>query len=70
MRPSRPLPAVGMAVRIVHLCAVEEGVIDEVRDEGHTLVIGSERFTLRRINGRFVREGEPSYGARLVLPSG
>jgi hypothetical protein len=59
-----------MAVRIVHLGAVEEAVIDDVRDEGHTLVVGRERFTLRRTNGRFVREGEPSYGTRLVFATG
>lgn len=59
-----------MAVRIIHLGAVEEAVIDEVRHEGHTLVIGGERFTLRRASGRFVREGEPSSGTRLVFASG
>ena len=28
---------------------------------------GGERFTLRRVNGRFVREGEPPYGTRLAF---
>jgi hypothetical protein len=69
VRPSRPLPSVGMAVRIMHLGAVEEAVIEDVRDEGRTLVVGRERFTLRRVNGRFVREGEPSYGTRLAFAS-
>jgi hypothetical protein len=56
-----------MAVRVVYLGAVEEAVIDEVRDDGRTLVVGDERFTLRRVNGRFVRDGEPPYGTRLTF---
>ena len=67
MMSSRPLPYVGMAVRVVYLGAVEEGVIDEVHDDGRTLVVGAERFTLRRVNGRFVREPEPPYGTRLAF---
>lgn len=70
MKPSRPLPYVGMAVRVVYLGAVEEAVIDEVRDDGRTLVVGDDRFTLRRVNGRFVRDGEPPYGTRLVFDPG
>jgi hypothetical protein len=65
MKPSRPMPYPGMPVRVVHLGAVEPAVIDEVHDGGQTLVVGEERFTLRRVNGRFVREGEPPYGTRL-----
>jgi hypothetical protein len=56
-----------MPVRVVHLGVVEPAVIDEVCDEGRTLVVGGERYTLRRGNGRFVREGEPSYGTRLTF---
>jgi hypothetical protein len=56
-----------MPVRIVYLGAVEEAVIDEVRDGGRTVVAGGDRFTLRRVNGRFVREDEPPYGTRLVF---
>jgi hypothetical protein len=56
-----------MAVRVVHLGSVEAAVIDEIHDEGRTLVVGHDRFTLRRVNGRFVRAGEPSYGTRLVF---
>ena len=67
MRPTRPLPDVGMPVRVVHLGSVDEAVIEEVHDDGRTLVVGGDRFTLRRINGRFVREGEPSYGTRLAF---
>ena len=65
--PLRPLPVVGMPVRVVHLGAVEHGVVEAVLDEGRTLVVGGQRFTLRRLNGRFVREGEPSYMTRLAF---
>ena len=65
MPPLRPLPAVGMDVRILHLGAVEHGVVEAILDEGRTLVVGGDRYTLRRLNSRFVREGEPSYGTRL-----
>ena len=58
-----------MAVRVVHLGAVEPAVIDEVRDEGRTLVVAGHCYTLRRVNGHFVREGEPSYGTRLAFDS-
>ena len=61
------MPYVGMPVRVVHLGAVEPAVISDVRDDGRTLVAGGERFTLRRVNGRFVREGEPPYGTRLAF---
>jgi hypothetical protein len=64
---SRPFPHVGMPVRVVYLGAVEEAVIEEVHDDGRTLVVGEERFTLRRVNGRFVREDEPPYGTRLAF---
>lgn len=61
------MPYVGMPVQVMHLGVTEAGVVAEVGDEGRTLTVGGERFTLRRQNGRFVREGEPYYGVRLVL---
>ena len=61
------MPHPGMPVRVEHLGAVEPAVIDAVLDDGRTLVVGEERFTLRRVNGRFVREGEPPYGTRLTF---
>ena len=61
------MPHPGMPVLVVHLGAVEPAVIDAVLDDGRTLVVGEERFTLRRVNGRFVREGEPPYGTRLTF---
>jgi hypothetical protein len=67
MAASRPIPYVGMRVRVVHLGAVEHGVVEDVRDDGRTLVVDGETYTLRRLNGRFVRAGEPYYGTRLLL---
>jgi hypothetical protein len=66
-RPSRVQPHVGMEVRLVHLGAIETGRIAEIRDDGRTLVVGERTFTLRRLNGHFVLEGEPYYGTRLLL---
>ena len=65
--PSRPVPYVGMPVRVVHLGDVEDGVVSEVSDDGRTLTVDGRRYTLRRVNGHFVREGEPYYGVRLAL---
>lgn len=56
-----------MPVRVMHLGITVAAKIDEVRDDGRTLVVGTDTFTLRRINGWFVREGEPYYGTRLLL---
>lgn len=63
----RVLPQVGMAVRIVHLGATEDALVEDVLDAGRTVVAGGRRFTLRRLNGRYVLEGERSYGPRLAL---
>jgi len=65
--PSRPLPYVGMPVRIFHLAVIEPGVISAVADGGRTLIVDGDRYTLRRTNGRFVRADEPSYGVWLSL---
>jgi hypothetical protein len=56
-----------MAVRVVHLGAVEPARITAVRDDGRTLVVGDRTFTLRRLNGHFVLQGDPYYGTRLLL---
>jgi len=66
-RPSRVVPRVGMTVRIVHLAVVEQGTVEEVRDDGRTIVVGGEVFTLRAVNSHFVRDSEPWYGTRVVL---
>jgi hypothetical protein len=67
MSASRPVPYVGMRVRVLHLGAMEHAVVEEVLDHGRTLVVDGEAYTLRRLNGRFVRRGEPYYGTRLLL---
>ena len=56
-----------MSVRVVHLGTVEAGTIDAVLDEGRTLVVGTDTYTLRRLTGHFVREQDPYYGVRLAL---
>jgi hypothetical protein len=66
-RPSRPVPYVGMPVRVIHLGTDEAGVVSDIADHGRTLTVGGHRYTLRRLNGRFVREGQPYYGVRLSL---
>lgn len=51
----------------MHLGVTEAAEVDEVLDDGRTLVVGPDTFTLRRINGWFVRREEPYYGTRLLL---
>jgi hypothetical protein len=56
-----------MPVRVMHLGLSEAAEVDEVLDDGRTLVVGADTFTLRRINGWFVRRQEPYYGTRILL---
>jgi len=56
-----------MAARILHLGAEEAVVVEEVRDGGRVVVAGGTTFVLHAMTGRFVREGDPYYGVRLVL---
>lgn len=56
-----------MPVRVMHLGVTEPAEVDEVLDDGRTLVVGPDTFTLRRINGWYVRQQEPYYGTRLLL---
>lgn len=63
----RPLPRVGMPARVMHLGSEEAVVIEEVLEGGRVLVAGGTRFVLHPMTGRFVREGDPYYGVRLVL---
>jgi len=64
---SRPMPYPGMPVTVMHLGVLEPALVEEVRDDGRTLVVDGTSYTLRRLNGWFVREGEPYYGTRLLL---
>jgi len=56
-----------MPATIVHLGSEEEAVVEEVLDGGRVLVAGGTRFVLHPMTARFVREGDPYYGVRLVL---
>jgi hypothetical protein len=67
MARTRSVPYVGMPVRVIHLGRTDVSQIEEVRDGGRTLVVDGRAFTLRRLTGEHVAEGEPYYGVRLVL---
>lgn len=67
---SRVVPVVGMAVRVCHLGATEDAEVEAVEDGGRTVVAAGQRFTLRPLNGHFIRDSEPSYGTRLMLEPG
>jgi len=54
-----------MPVRIMHFGSDEDAVVEEVRDDGRTVVVNGEAYTLRQVNAHYVREGEPPYGTRL-----
>ena len=65
--PSRTLPYAGMPVRIMHFGSEEPATVEEVRDDGRTLIVAGQVFTLRQVGAQYVREGEPSYGTRLAF---
>ena len=67
MAQTRPAPYVGMPVRVIHLGRTDASVVGEVRDGGRTLVVDDRAFTLRRLTGEYVAEGDPYYGVRVVL---
>jgi hypothetical protein len=69
-QPSRRAPYPGMAVQVMRFGTVEAAIVEEVRDEGRTLVVGGAAYTLRPVNAHYVLEGEPSYGTRLLLGPG
>ena len=68
---ARPVPCVGMEVAIVHLGVRTPAVVEQVLDDGRTLVAAGETFELSRLTAHFVRAGDPYYGVRLALsPAG
>ena len=67
MAQTRRAPYVGMPVQVVHLGRIEEGVVDEVREGGRTLVVDGVAYSLRRLTGEYVADGQPYYGVRVVL---
>ncbi|MEA2178594.1 MAG: hypothetical protein QOG77_1891 [Solirubrobacteraceae bacterium] len=56
-----------MPVRVVRLGRTDESVVEDVRDGGRTVVVDGQVYTLRRLTGEHVAEGEPYYGVRLIL---
>jgi hypothetical protein len=56
-----------MPVRVAHLGRMDASVVEDVRDGGRTLVVDGRAYTLRRLTGHFVADGEPYYGVRLVF---
>jgi len=64
---TRRAPYVGMPVQVVHLGRTDASVIEEVRDGGRTLVVNGAAYSLRRLTGEYVAEGQPYYGVRVVL---
>lgn len=58
-----------MAVQVMRFGTVEPAVVEQVLDEGRTLVVEGEAYTLRPVNAHYVLDGEPSYGTRLLLGS-
>lgn len=64
---ARVVPFPGMQVTVMHLGTFETVLVETIADDGRTLVAGGRRFTLRRLTGHYVLEGEPVYGTRLSL---
>jgi hypothetical protein len=64
---TRRAPYVGMPVQVVHLGRTDEGVVDEVREGGRTLVVEGVAYSLRRLTGEYVADGQQYYGVRVVL---
>jgi hypothetical protein len=56
-----------MPVAVVHLGRTDESVVEEVHDGGRTLVVDGVAYSLRRLTGEYVADGQPYYGVRLVL---
>jgi hypothetical protein len=61
------MPRVGLAVEIVHLGASTPAIIEDVRDDGRTLIVAGEAFVLSALTAHYVRAGQPYYGVRLRL---
>ena len=57
----------GRALGVEHFGHARHAVIDSVCDGGRTLIIHGERYTLRKLTGKFVAEGEPYWGTRARL---
>lgn len=69
MHPSRPFPVVGASAEIMGPEGWRTVTLQEVHEEGRTLVAAGRRFTLRRLTGEWTEEGRANWegGARLRL---
>jgi hypothetical protein len=56
-----------MPVRVMHLGMAKPALVEAMSDDGRTLTVEGDRYTLRLLNGRFVREDLPYYGVWLSL---
>jgi hypothetical protein len=56
-----------MPVRVQHFGSSEPGVIEAVLDEGRVIVVSGRRYRLHPSTAKFVAEGEPYYGTRVLL---
>jgi hypothetical protein len=69
--PLRVMPHVGQAVSVRYLDATAAGIVNEVHDEGRSLLVLTEegesvRFTLSPATGTFTTGGA-GFGARLIF---
>ena len=51
----------------MHLGASTSAMIEEIRDDGRTLIVAGDAFVLSPLTAHYVRAGEPYYGVRLRL---
>jgi hypothetical protein len=65
--PSRPVPYIGMPVRVMHLGMAKPALVEAVSEDRRMLTVEGDHYTLRMLNGRFVREDLPYYGVWLSL---
>ncbi len=63
----RAVPHVGMEVRVVHLGTKHDAVVEEVHDDGRTVLVDGVSYELSRLTGHYVQAGGPYYGPRLDL---
>lgn len=65
MRPSRPIPHVGMLVVVANGKEWATVPLEEVHEDGRVVVALGRRYVLNRLTGEFVGEGQPYWGSRL-----
>ena len=58
---------VGMAVHVLRLGPDDLREIEAVEDDGRTVVVDGERYSLNALTGKWVLAGDPYWGQRIVL---